>query len=279
MLRRWMAVLLTLCLFPGAFAFAGAGYDIRLSQAAREVIAADGGYESEEAFLQAVEKNIAGISRLLDRPDWPALYQGPDGAPFAIEYRPVETASHVEGGYEAYKRPTPVVYLNRALFEGGLAPITHETTHLLVPFYSLHSLREGLAGYCQEQVGTNPSVFSFQAPVHAHVRYLLAYVPEHVRAVVDVLGNMEAEIACALSPLRVTYYVVAHSLCKYIIETYGMEAFMALYDADPALLSFKAALGASLQDILADWLHMIEGMALPTHEEMRAYGVLIVYDE
>lgn len=107
-------------------------------------------FQSRDNFNSEVKYYVEAISKFLSRENWFDVYKKKHGDDYIcnINYKLTPSISHVENGYLGYALLIPNVYLNKDYFEHDLAPIAHETTHIIVPFYSSLSLREGLASYC-----------------------------------------------------------------------------------------------------------------------------------
>lgn len=223
------------------------------------------GFADSTAFHDYTMSVIAGIATHLNRPDWYKVY----GDEVIIEYRMTDGPSHAEGGYRAVNNPIPITNINQRYFEKGMAPVAHETTHIMFPKFSLLSMREGLAGYCHELFGENPTIFSFTVPVHQHVRYLKETQPTLFEETLAAVGNLMEEMPYTEGDYRAVFYTISHSLAKYIIETYGVDAYMTLYESDPYNILFEDVLGQSMETIITEWLAYID--ALPTtlsHDEI-----------
>ena len=216
------------------------------------------GYATVEEFCDYALTTIQNIADFVNRPNWYAIY----GENTVIEYRMTDGPSHAEGGYRAVNNPVPITYLNQSLFEKGMAPIAHETTHIIYPKFSLLSLREGLASYCHEKFGGNPTVFSFGVPVHEHVRYLNNTQPAMFKETLDIIGDLLGELPYAEGETRAIYYTISHSLAKYIVETYGIDSYMLLYESDPYNVSFENVLGISLDELKEEWLKYVDALPL-----------------
>lgn len=263
-----IAMCLLICLVltvPIAFAEINNGYyDVLIAESTWNAIdKTSAGYSTINEFYDYVLTTMQNIADFVNRPDWYVIY----GENVVIEYRMTEGPSHAEGGYRAVNNPIPITYLNQPLFEQGMAPIAHETTHIMYPKFSLLSLREGLASYCHERFGGNPTVFSFEVPVHEHVRYLYDTQFATFKETLDVMGDLLGELPYAEGETREIYYTISHSLAKYIIEKYGISPYMRLYESDPYNVSFENELGISYDALKQEWIDYIKSLPLGMSNE------------
>ena len=52
-------------------------------------------------------------------------------------------------------------------------------------------------------------------------------------------------------------YTQSSSFCNYLIETYGLKKFMALYDQAFEKQNFQGSFGKPVSGLIDDWLTMI----------------------
>lgn len=216
---------------------------------------------NKDEFIFEVENYIKEISKFLNGEKWFDVYKEKHGYDYIchIEYRMTPGASHVENGYMAYFSLIPNVYLNKDLFEHDLAPIAHETTHIIVPFYSSLSLREGLASYCQDKFGANPTVFNWGLDVHAYSKLYLMNEKEEFDKVFSVIGTADAmQNIYAQGNSREFFYNLSYSFTKYVIDTFGIDKFMKLYESEDLINDYSVVCGKSLNIIKDDWYKSLE---------------------
>jgi len=218
-------------------------------------------FQSRDEFNSEVKYYIEAISKFLSRENWFDVYKKKHGNNYIchIDYRLTYGASHVENGYLAYATLIPNVYLNKDFFEHDLAPIAHETTHIIVPFYSSLSLREGLASYCQDKFGKNPSVFNWGLDVHAYANFYLVYAKDEFDKVFPVIGSTDKlQKVYAEGNLRELFYNLSHSFTKYLIDNFGIESFMKLYESDDLINDYSVVYGKSFESIKEEWYESLE---------------------
>ncbi|MBN1776851.1 MAG: hypothetical protein JW811_01905 [Clostridiales bacterium] len=217
------------------------------------------GFDSKQQLLDAVSGYAQAIAELTGRDRWTEFY-GPGGV--TVEIRFTERASHVEGAYQSYAAKIPRIYINRSMAEYGFWPMAHEITHLICPEYSSLSLREGLACYMQDEVAQIPAPFNYGLDAHA-CAYL--YVAENDHEVLDLMGGA----AVATGGKRAAFYLCSYSFSRYLIETYGLPAFMELYESGNIAKACRLVYGHDIDGLVEDWeQYLYEYPAKMTREEL-----------
>lgn len=231
--------------------------------------------KNREDFLAEAEYYIKVISEFLSKENWFEVYKDKHGDDYIcnIVYRLTEGASHVEEGYLAYIYLIPNVYLNKDLIEHDLAPIAHETTHIIAPFYSSLSLREGLACYCQDKFGKNPSVFNYGIDAHAYTNMLLIDKKEEFEKIFAVIGTADSlQNSYATGDSRSIFYILSYSFSKYLIDNYGITNFLKLYESEDLISDYTDVCGKPFDEVKIEWYKSIEFYAEPmTSEEIEIY--------
>ncbi|MDR2932971.1 MAG: hypothetical protein LBV27_07675 [Oscillospiraceae bacterium] len=272
MKKAAIPILLMLLLLPACSGDIDKPYHVAFNESAWNTLDwADSGFNDSAEFEAEVYGYIEAISDYCDRPDWYKAYSEKHGDDYelVINYIWVSGRSHVEHGYESHKYLVPNVYLKKDHLENGLAPIAHETTHILFPHYSALSYREGLASYMQDKFGQNPDFRTLGINVHRFAAYYhTAPLDADMRAqyndVIAVLGTGDAaELKCAESEMRPVYYILSHSLTAYFIDNHGIQKFMTLYESDDPISDFDGLYGFSFNDARAGWLSFLESDAEP----------------
>lgn len=208
----------------------------------------DNRFDTAEEFLAEVDNYVIQIAQFLKKENWLEHYSEK-----RINFKYAETGpSHVANGYYAYKSLVLEIYYNVS-FKRDLAPIAHEITHLITPFYSAHSLREGLACMMQDRFGKNDCAFNYGAPVHRLAKQFL--LPEY-KMILDVIGKPGVPDLDIYNDInfRAGYYLLSHSFSKFLVETYEMDNFMKLYETSELLSSYQDVTGKSLAELKNDWI-------------------------
>ena len=207
-------------------------------------------FENKQQLMDEVLGYAQAIADLTGEKNWADRY-GNDGV--AIEITFTGQSSHVEGGYDSYKKLIPRIYINQTMAEYNFWPLAHELTHLICPYYSSLSLREGLASYMQDKVGKNCSIFNYGIDVHACAQIYLASGYENI---IDAIGSSDLSKSASLaaSKQRAAFYLCSYSFSKYLIEQYDMQRFMNLYKSKnlqkECLLIYKK----DMRELKDDWL-------------------------
>jgi hypothetical protein len=166
----------------------------------------------------------------------------------------------------------------------GEAALAHELVHVYFPNGN-RFLAEGLAIYLQAKIGGNPAFPNFGRPLHEVARELLGtMVPEFARgspARLEKLRIAGLDRIATPSPLRLRIglrlyqaddfgqahiYPIVGSFVQFLIETYGMDKFRAIFMRTP-LTPFERnagspdrwpeVYGTSLSELEAQWRIMM----------------------
>lgn len=196
--------------------------------------------------LQRVQAQLdAGATAL-------ARYLGPPPAgkfPVVVNLRPGRGVSHSHQGQGAIE-----LYWVREV----RAPIIHELTHVLAGYTAAngHWTQEGFASYMQDRYGEDDA-FPTQKMAHALVRVI-----RQEGSFLPMLEVMQDRRRARYFGLRNPWerwlaYTQSTSLCRYLIETYGAEKFLRLYDRPFEAIDFNALYGRSAQEVIDDWLGFV----------------------
>ena len=182
------------------------------------------------------------------------LYIGPTPEykfPVVVNLRPGRGVSHSGHGQGAIE-----LYWVREV----RAPIIHELTHVLAGYTASngHWTQEGFASYMQDQYGEDDA-FPTQKVAHALVKMLrqegsllpmLEVMRDRNRTNYFGLGNpWERWLA----------YAQSTSFCRYLIESYGKEKFIKLYNTSFDAIDFAGLYGKRPEVLVNEWLsHVTE---------------------
>lgn len=214
------------------------------------------GFSSKDEFLAETEYYIDAISKLTsNKAKW-----------YDIEYRLTDEMSYIDWDGK------DIIYLKKDLFEHDLAPIANMTARLLCPNENSTSLHEGLISYCQDIFGKNPSIHNYGLDADAWANLLLVYYPDQFNTLFPDIGMAETKNTLSYNELRQSYCLLCSSFVKYLINTYGIDNFMLLYESDNLESDYKNICGASLDDIKTAWRQEIENYSKPiSPEELQIY--------
>ncbi len=221
----------------------------------------DSNFNDVESILLDIDYYVRSITRYIDRTEWKDNYTERHGEEFEFKIKIglTQGASQVKGGYKQFVYLPLEIKFNEGLIESNKAPIAHEVTHLIAPYYSSLSLREGLACVIQDEIGKNPSVFNFGQPVDELSRqYLVKENTVDYNDVIDSIGESDIPEHLNLSKMdietRKAYYILSHSFSKYLIDKYGLEKFMLAYEAEELNEKYIELYDKNLDELRQDWI-------------------------
>ena len=204
------------------------------------------GFSNKDDFLTETKYYIAAISDFTSRKD----------KTYKIEYK------FTDGVSMAYSSSN-VIELKKDLFEHALAPIAHETTHIVCPNKNSTSLSEGFAEYCQDIFGKNPSPQSYGLDADAWTNYLLDSSPDSFEILFPDIGNSGIKDTFIYNELRQFFYLLSSSFVKYLINSYGIDNFMLLYESDNLKNDYDNIYEKPFDDLKAEWRQYIENYSEP----------------
>ncbi len=210
-------------------------------------------FVSKQQLIEEVSGYVQVIATLAGKSNWQDSYPE-DKVQFEIVF--TAESSHVEGGYHAYTKMIPRIYINKTMAEYNFWTLAHEMTHLICPTYSSLSLREGLACYVQDEIGENCSVFNYGVDVHACAQL---YLGDGYADVIDLMGSgdLPKSSALATGEKRAAFYLCSYSFSKYLIEQYGMQLFMKLYDSRNLQKECALIIGEDIRSIVDNWIQYL----------------------
>lgn len=221
----------------------------------------DSGFNDVESILLDIDYYVHSISRYIDRTEWKDVYLERHGEDFEFKIKIglTQGASQVKGGYKQFVYLPLELKFNEGLLESHKAPIAHEVTHLIAPYYSSLSLREGLACIIQDEIGNNPSVFNFGQPVYElSKQYLVKEDAIDYDDVIKSIGESGIPEHLNLKKMdiekRKAYYILSHSFSKYLVDQYGLEKFMLAYEAEELETKYIELYEKSLDKLRHDWI-------------------------
>ena len=230
-----------------------------------------GRFQTPEEFIAETDYYIKAVSEFVSKENWFDVYNRKSNI-CHIEYLLTNGISYVEveekNGYQVY------VYLKKDFFEHDLAPIVNVITNIIVPFNNNSSLSliGGLSSYCQDKFGKNPSVHNYGIDVHTLANLFLNYSPELFDKVFPVIGTKNArQNEYADGDLRQLFCVLSYSFSKYLIDNFGIDCFMNLYESKNLISDYNTFYGKSFDDIKLEWHSFVESYPGMTAEEYINY--------
>ena len=211
-------------------------------------------YNSPETFLESLDEQIKKIIVYLKANNW--LDQYPDKKKQITLLFTSDWPCHIEGGYYAPTVRKLRIYLNHTV-QLGIAPIPHEMTHLILLDYTSHTIREGLATYAQEVICNVPSIHTLGYPPHLASKQLANKI-KHSNKIIDIIGtNGIPSSDITVGSLRRDYYILTYSFTKYLIDTYGIEKLLTLYNPKDLYRSYIEVYGKNLKNLKQDWISFV----------------------
>lgn len=222
----------------------------------------ESGYDDIGSMLLDIDDYIESISKYIDRENWKDNYTEKHGTDYEFRIRIglTQGASHVKGGYNHFVYLPLEIKFNEGLLENNQAPIAHEITHLIAPYYSSLTLREGLASLIQDEIGKNSSVFNFGKSAHVLSKKYLEN-DNIYREIIASIGTEGIPENLNLSKTNIetrkAYYLLSYSFSKYLIDQFGIKKFMEAYESENLLDSYLDLYDKNLQELRNDWIEYI----------------------
>jgi hypothetical protein len=132
--------------------------------------------------------------------------------------------------------------------------IVHELTHVITPSQGKPNryLDEGLAVFMQEKFGVDKSYPNMGEDVHQVTLKLIKTVGQTV----SIYKLEETRNSSLGGDLRHLAYLQEGSFVRYLIEKYGLQDFMAMYEGK----SYEKVYEKSLDDLEKEWKEFIRGI-------------------
>lgn len=169
--------------------------------------------------------------------------------PVVVNLRPGRGVSHSYGGQGAIE----LYWVHEVR-----APIIHELTHVLAGYTSAngHWSQEGFASYMQDRYGEDDA-FPTQKMAHALVKVIRregTFLP-----MLDVMRDRARGKYFGLGTPweRWLAYTQSTSLTHYLIEAYGAEKFLAIYDRPVEAMDFGGVYGTSVEALIEEWSRFV----------------------
>lgn len=134
--------------------------------------------------------------------------------------------------------------------------------------------------YYSTAFGKTPSVFNFGLDAHAYANYFLMCAQDEFEMVFPVIGTSDTrQNTYTTGELRQVFYILSYSFSKYMIDTYGIDSFLSLYESDDLPNDYVTIYRKTFEDIKEEWHNYLESYSEPmTAEEIQKY-VAELFDE
>jgi len=223
-----------------------------------------------ERWADLISLGVDDIEKLLD------LTIGPERLEFYVDER-LGSISH------SVKSVPPRTFLSGARVKSGAAPYLHEAAHHFVfrftRFFSAPVplwIVEGFASYVEDEVnetfgGIPGRVFTKTGNrgVDAEAREVLT--TSFGREVLPFIGHAGTpkDIVADREHVGRSFYVLAQSFTKYLVETIGIKPFATAFlpvmaDLDRLDLQLRQTTGRSLEQLRTDWLTPLQAPRAPS---------------
>lgn len=255
MIRRHVLILFLFCVLSvtSACETTQAGQD-----SAKFIIQNDAGFADFHVTRVIKELNV-GVETLTKL-----------GVPLRVEKFPITIQlKRGRGISRSYHGRGPIV-LHR--IAGRRSPIIHEVTHVLAGYTraSGHWTTEGFASYMQDKYGEDIAYPTRRQP-NALMRVILdenAALP-----MIDVMRDRRRQNFFGKRSLwdRFLAYAQSSSFVKYLIDTYGIKKFLAIYDIPFEEQNFESVYAKAAPSLVTEWQNHILTQDLDTTRARKIY--------
>jgi hypothetical protein len=143
------------------------------------------------------------------------------------------------------------------------APIIHELTHVLAGYNVAngHWTQEGFASYMQDQYGEDEAFPTYKV---AHGLVKLLSRQNSLLPMLEVMKDRNRGKYFRLDTPweRWLAYTQSTSFCRYLIEAYGKERFLKIYNTPFVAGDFERLYGKKVEVLLEDWLRYVSELSV-----------------
>jgi len=258
-----MKLLLTALMMCMAFCTAAADDEIILDKGNYQVaiwesdwqnfVSEHAAFETPEALLEYAANAIDGIVEITGHENWMDVYSQPK-----VTLDSTTEGTQIAGGFYSNKNPKPIVYLNSGDMQHGVAAITQELTLIVCQHYESLYLRVGLAQYMNWMIGNQENKILFELNPHLVFQNIIRKNKENEGYLLETGTFIDQSVRTLMKKGKsASFYITSYSFAKYLIETYGMESYMAVYGAKSEE-AYTAVIGKPLEEIQTDWLACLD---------------------
>ncbi len=201
-------------------------------------------FQHPQEFLDVADNYIEEISVYLGREDWFFnLYHEKVEfiATAALPSQP--TASHI-------------IALNRHRFGLDNAPVAREITSLIVRSYNSYTLKIGLSAAMQDRFGTNIAPYNRGQDPH----FLAGQYTDQEQYLQEVGAPGWPHQLDLYYPGgdREGLFILSQSFVEFLLEEFGVEVFMQVYEASDLEAAYREVMGLSGEELRDRWLEEIK---------------------
>ncbi|WP_242061662.1 peptidase MA family metallohydrolase [Cytobacillus firmus] len=157
--------------------------------------------------------------------------------------------------------------------EEGNYPLIHELTHVLFGYTEGHVTQEGLAIFMQDSYSVRGAFPNFQGDVHDIMKYLMTQeisIPMETLLSADQIFT-HSKLNKDSNSLRWLGYIESASFSDFLINQYGIEEFLEIYDRPNLTDEIHAVYGKKLNHLEMEWKEFLRGNSVPNEETIRSY--------
>lgn len=210
-------------------------------------------YKTADDFLKYCAECITFITERTGKEDWvnKVKYTSEDG-------KAIVTINIKEYITSRTSAPEGIITLNKDVVEIGFIPIEHELTHLVMGVCDEGTLSEGFACYMAQ---TEFGVFTFPEyeldPDTVTIACMDNQYKERYEVIIDAVGCAHDSNIKHREDGN-SFYVFAYSYTKYLINTYGIDAVIELYDDSGSDEAYRRIIGKKVSVVKSEWLLFLE---------------------
>lgn len=151
------------------------------------------------------------------------------------------------------------IYLNMNSLQNGISDIEHELTHLVMGECEEGTLSEGFATYMEyeEFSVANDIIYEMNAD---QVIQNLYFHEQYVEMTKEILNAIGQAYDSTIKHQRngATFYVYAYSYVRYLVNTYGLETVVELFDASGSSEAYIQIIEKDVWEVKADWIEYLK---------------------
>ncbi|URT71610.1 hypothetical protein [Cytobacillus firmus] len=155
----------------------------------------------------------------------------------------------------------------------GNYPLIHELTHVILGYTEGHVTQEGLAIFMQDSYSDRGAFPNFHEDVHGIMKYLMT---RGISISLETLLREEkiftqSNLNKDSYSLRWLGYIESASFSDFLINQYGMEKFLKIYDRPNLTDEIHAVYGKKLEHFEMEWKEFLQRKSIPNEETIRSY--------